>query len=533
MGTKASILDDLHDPKNVIVDLPAIELPEGLRRAFPDGIPLYEWRYGAPDGPRIWFFKWEALLLKPELLDPHYKGSIERLLRLAYVIATETWRETGERSKEQLSSYHTMFLLFEYRTHLQEYMERTLARRDLMGMQHLSDDDDMPHPIVPGVGTGGELRAFLKSGRKAAGETPKPNFTTILAHALYEQAKVWEGDNPPMERAFDVVFGSLFGQHVHKNQPPEPPIRFDELEWALNHPFVPRLLAWFKKNNKRPIAKYWKALRGQVADNFKRLSKTDPASKQPRKAGDLKPKECRRVFACLVAYSFYYMAECWQTFCGVVLQGLAKRGAVSSEEHKLFEQMHLPRQCLANLPIILLVERVPVLRPLLLDLWRTAALGDAARVAGRLQPLLILYGELISNRRTVEREAKQKSPQSPPIGPDKAQRKAPPPLVSLDEEIGPSGRDGRPTLRRDTVGGAPSDEEPLVRSDLIAKLTKGETCPKCGGTSWSFVDFKSDDESLQPDTTAIRYKCGRCDWISLKEVDFDTMKGLLLPDDTE
>jgi len=400
-----------------------------------------------------------------------------------------------------------MWMLFQARKLLREYIGlRRLSWGDLMKSQFAKAGDE-DASLVPGVSRE-ELDDFWQKGADSAGVSPKSYSPQILPCALYEQATNSPGANGSTAETWLTVMSSIIGARQPKGQEGDETIVFEELGDSLNHPFLPRLLAWLDQHNEDDLAVYWKRLAKQVSDSFNDLAaqKKDPVLRNRWPDEGLDRDECRRIFVALILYSYYYVGQCYQAFCQEIRESI--KPPLSDEETALFNRMHMARAALANLPAALLVERLPLLRPALVDLWTLAATEDDDTVASHLPALLRSYALLVAAKRSADRMR---------------HRGTNPRLQSLSNEessVAPA-MEGAVSVADDAV--AMSE----VYESLHDEAKPTALCSNCGAADWRFESDDASDPYRDPDCLNFTYKCAKCARTRIVPLDYERTRALL------
>jgi len=370
-----------------------------------DQIELFEFRHGSSSGPRVWLFDWQIQLLRHGELGADYEQQTANYLAAAFIPGFE-WFSKNLKPEER-SSYQAMWLLYRARIFPQEYRgSRKLDHiLDLTVSRSGAIDENS---VLPGVSGGPPLKEFWTSGERAAGIPHGAKSADILPHALYERIKQQAKETFAAETLWQIVMGSVIGTRQHGGGNTDALVKRDEMAEALEHPFVPRLLAWLEKHNAEELTEYWRHFGKQVSDSFKDLAtqKKDAVTRKRWPDDGLDKDECRRVFICLVMFSYQYVSQCCESFCRAIRAGI--NPPLSKEEGILFDRMHMARPSLAGLVPVVLTERLRLLRPALRDLWSLSPCVDDSTVDSRLAMMLRDYRILITFRRDADRSRKAK-----------------------------------------------------------------------------------------------------------------------------
>ncbi len=98
------------------------------------------------------------------------------------------------------------------------------------------------------------------------------------------------------------------------------------------------------------------------------------------------------------------VGECLEAFAQAFSSGLLSK-PLSSQEQAYFEVMYCRQSYLGGSPLVLVMERRALIKPMILELWENP--GDELLI-GALHRLLHCYAEMVSVRREADRLAKQK-----------------------------------------------------------------------------------------------------------------------------
>lgn len=103
--------------------------------------------------------------------------------------------------------------------------------------------------------------------------------------------------------------------------------------------------------------------------------------------------------------AYQYMADCLRAVGVYFVQALADQ--LTAEEKTRFEQMYLPQACFGNLPLVLLLERAPLLPTIIPQLWENPSDRE---IIGVLHRLLHWYSRMNEKRRPADRLSKRTAP---------------------------------------------------------------------------------------------------------------------------
>ncbi len=124
-------------------------------------------------------------------------------------------------------------------------------------------------------------------------------------------------------------------------------------------------------------------------------------AKQKRaEGGPLERDVVRRALQDLGWEAYRYVADCVHTMLHVFRRLVVP--ALTERERGLFDHMHLKQPHFGNLPFALLAERIPLLLPVLEEVWGNPA---DRQTIGVMHRLLAYYGEMASQRRALDRHA--------------------------------------------------------------------------------------------------------------------------------
>jgi hypothetical protein len=234
-------------------------------------------------------------------------------------------------------------------------------------------------PQLEGVGVGSLFREAREEVREWGLDTPSES--QLIAFALYRAAR----RNPLFlrnpEEVTVVVRNALF------DLPGPSPTRIVQPVTEKSHKMIDD---WLDLTDEQFDARFFRPGNNVLA-NLKNQTRRCSAE-------DLTDDGIRRV-----VLDEGWRAGLWVGQCvGDMLTRFAAAlpEPLTDAERRLFEEMYLPRNYLAGLPLSLLCERKVVLAAALPDVWKDSTDRDAV---GILHRVLALYTELAINRRLADR----------------------------------------------------------------------------------------------------------------------------------
>ncbi|QDU29223.1 hypothetical protein ETAA8_43300 [Anatilimnocola aggregata] len=118
-----------------------------------------------------------------------------------------------------------------------------------------------------------------------------------------------------------------------------------------------------------------------------------------------------------------------QACMGWVQRCLAENLTPVAKEH--FEKIYLPQPEFGGLPLLMLMDRAPLIAPLVPRLWEAP---NDRRLIGALHRLFCIYGEMVNARRTLDKSAKRIR-RKPVYQQPKSADSSPKPQLSADDKI--------------------------------------------------------------------------------------------------
>lgn len=321
--------------------------------------------------------------------------AIEFLLQAALAGHAILIRSTGHTPEREFS-YGMIRLFFQQAPHFQEHLARSFRRESDLTVERKaradpSQRDVLPH-LVHELYSEGDQRLsvgkFLNEGRQAAMEAghQNPNDEVAIRFGLFEAARAHPIDPATLSRdeAAAVVRLGLFGLGRHAGA----------ISAEIRDRVVARILAAFEKQQDKSPEDFDRWLR--KPDNI-----VHAVAKQKKGGGPIDREIVRGVYADLVFRAHEYVGELSTIALNAVLAALPV--PLKSDERAVFEAIYFARPWLGGLSVVMLRDRFPFLREIVLALF---ADPTNLQVAGSLLRMLEFYGDMSEKRRAADVRAK-------------------------------------------------------------------------------------------------------------------------------
>jgi hypothetical protein len=258
--------------------------------------------------------------------------------------------------------------------------------KDLTIPEKARDDPDV-HNLIPIPCNMTEFRKRGSIAAQAAG-IQKPSSREINHYALVSCARDHPLSNPDVDIP-NLVRNSMFETDFDNSE------RDQQLrQWVFE-----RVSDAFKRHTEEPASEFYSWIWGRNNTFVKQI-----AQKKSVEGGELPKEDVKRTLLELGWESYTYVAGCISQMMQAVFKALPT--PFTSEEFKVFEEMHLPRPHFGGLPFILLWDRYEFVESVVLDLCENP--GDR-RTIQVFHCLLHFYADMSSRRRLIDQDVKRAS----------------------------------------------------------------------------------------------------------------------------
>jgi|GEM_PF-3997428 hypothetical protein len=353
-------------------------------------------------------------------------------------------------SNEQRSCYRSMFLLYGWLQSRQSLLRRgftssteLVVRRS--GRPAVNTSDILPDDLgldVSGQGSRWSVDTFLRRGHDAArlAGRSRPLAREVIAYGLAEAALL----NPLHLSADDAR--PLIRMALYANGDESLPA--DDI---INEVF----------------ARNTRALKEHQADGTERFNRwyssghsnlpKSLANRTTESFGKLETDVVKTALLELGWRSYPYLSNCLHALLRWFTNALGDE--ITADERSFFERMYHPQPVYGGLPLVMLMGRGTLIRPLIVRIWEEP---DNRRLEGALHRVLEYYGRMTELRRMADRAVKQRT--AAVAGIDDS-------ITNLDNLVSQSGESDSRSQSQQMMG--------RIAEALAQRLD--QSCDKCGG----------------------------------------------------
>lgn len=317
------------------------------------------------------------------------------LLHQAWLVGLAILTRLMNMNEERQQSYRMMYLLFQRVRSMLEHLRREFRwSRDLFirqtGRLDAHDRDVLPSPLRAGDAPAGKrwsITQLTDRGREAAeaAGVHKLNRAQLVHWGLFVAAC----EHPLLLEPAEIpglVRAALFDGG--------PPGKVDaETRGIVEERILTALLPHLTDDTWK-FENWFSGPKNGLINQI--------AKQRRSRGGPLDKNVVRKVLLDLGWQAYRYVGDCLhaqlRTFQNAIPDPL------TPPEQRLFEQIYLRQPHFADLPLLLLAERLGFLRNAIMELWTPTARDDAVAVLHRL---LQFYAEMAASRREADRRTQQ------------------------------------------------------------------------------------------------------------------------------
>lgn len=322
--------------------------------------------------------------------------SSDEFLPWASVVGHFILEDRGEQRTDLPFSYHEFRLFNSFVRHTQEFIGAT----PLLGTTlhttragRLSDDredrDILPQHIgldVHGRGGRWAQRKFRQEGRAAAAKAgiKMPSDQEILVYGLTRAA-----ERAPLA-ANDAEIRGLIRMALFTLGPPADKPNQEVLNYVAKH-----VIADLRKHLDDSKEEFRRWVEDSKSDVIHRIAKRrDCPTSRPG---------VRQAILELGVQSFWIQGECVDAAMRAFQAALP--APLKGYESQLFELLYHAQPQFGNLPLVMLKDRFPFLRPAMLRVWSNPT---SKKATGILFRVITWFAEMLDNRRAADRQRKSR-----------------------------------------------------------------------------------------------------------------------------
>lgn len=399
----------------------------------------------------------------------------------ASVAGHEILINSGQLNGERQFDYHVMRLIYQWAPRLREHFARTFVR---------AEDFKAPgrgHSVLPdhlGKGSDGRGAAWTvsrlhKEGRHAAmasGYTD-PDPATCWHFGFLEAARRNPLDPGSLttDEALQLVRLALFDLG------------------PMSGKTIPATIELVRSRIIEAIAKHDEADTDEFHQwFFEKLDNVVHGIAKKKAGGKIAREVVRQCILDLVFQSFSRIGDCVHLLMEDFRRALPRK--LNAREGALFDLLYQKQKCFGNIPLILLQDRFPFLREAILELLDSPT--DPGKI-GTLLRLLEFYGTMVSHKRQLDRDYKQRASHRNKSGSLATEKSLADWDVSLaSDATSPSAEDAEPT--RTSQSGRlieQSEQENLFQEIAEAIRKKKKAQCKCKTTEhWHAILRRQTDK---------------------------------------
>ncbi len=305
------------------------------------------------------------------ILEHHQRLSARKLFSYrAYWLAFCWLKERGLKLRRKFASTSEFIIKRSGRT---ETDQRYILPADL-GLN------------ASGDGRPWSLDDFLEQGHQAAraAGVQDPDSSETIAHGLMAAALL----NPMHLRANEVqplVRLALYA--TPRERSPNDAIREE---------VIARLSQAWEEHQFDPQAKFSEWCWGSHSNLPKSL-----ANRRTKTSGEISVADVKAVLQDLGWEAYQAISHCLFVSCGWLKNCLIDD--FTTYASALFEQFYSPQAVFGNLPLVLISDRMPIIKPILQRLWETP---DDPDLIGAFHRVLDYYRQMVESRRAADRHSK-------------------------------------------------------------------------------------------------------------------------------
>lgn len=338
-------------------------------------------------------------LLMPDQLRRFYPSSFKGLIARGFEGGLAILSVLYNLSSAQRFAFRAMYLFFSKLRESREHFQNKLLNAGSLCIARSGRDLAEEKDILP-----------ASLGRTANGDDEKWGVTKLLEKGR-ERANA-AGIIHPTE-AECVHYGFVAGAELNplyigdeKALPLVRMVLYESVPWDDEEARKPAVLRFVVQ---RALTAVWNHL-PDSADIFDawlagpKNSFVQQIAKQKRRPGGVLDRDLVRWALQELGWeAYHYVAECIHSQLWLFERLFPE--TLSDIELRWFEQMHLPQPHFGNLPLVLLVERFPLLHSVLWEIWDNPGNREPVAVLHRL---LSYYAEMASTRRQIDRRVQQR-----------------------------------------------------------------------------------------------------------------------------